>query len=169
MSLTPLLPPLVSVGSVQGTLALRLEPNQDLPFPPAEVVAVGPGPEGMTSERVRRRRVAEWARLYAQAVIEIIEGDRPLSQLLRWSAPEVYNDLARRAQLIARAAGHQAGLGGRPGPVVRAHVQGVRTCFVGPDSVEVSVHVRHGERSRALAARFDLVADRWQCTALEFA
>ena len=31
--------------------------------------------------------------------------------------------------------------------------------------VEVSVHVRYGGRSRALAARFELLAGRWQCSA----
>jgi hypothetical protein len=31
------------------------------------------------------------------------------------------------------------------------------------------MHVRYGHRSRAVAARFELVRDRWQITALEFA
>ena len=32
---------------------------------------------------------------------------------------------------------------------------------------EVSVHVRHGERSRALAARLERIHGQWRCTALE--
>ncbi len=70
--------------------------------------------------------------------------------------------------LVARAGGHQPG-GGRTGQVVRPQVQGVRSCFVTDTRVEVSIHVRHGERSRAIAARFELVDGRWMCTALEFA
>jgi hypothetical protein len=34
---------------------------------------------------------------------------------------------------------------------------------------EVSLHVRYGQRSRAVAARFELIRDRWQISALEFA
>ena len=52
---------------------------------------------------------------------------------------------------------------------VRPKVLGVHTCFLARDVVEVSAHVRYGERSRALAARFVEVQQRWCCTALEFA
>ena len=48
-------------------------------------------------------------------------------------------------------------------------MQGVRSCFVTDTHVEVSIHVRHGERSRAIAARFELAGERWLCSALEFA
>jgi hypothetical protein len=34
--------------------------------------------------------------------------------------------------------------------------------------VEAGVHVRYGERSRALAARFERIEQRWICTALDF-
>ncbi len=37
------------------------------------------------------------------------------------------------------------------------------------ERVEVSAHVRYGEQSRALAARFEERQQRWCCTALEFA
>jgi hypothetical protein len=37
------------------------------------------------------------------------------------------------------------------------------------DALEACVHVRYGRRSRAVAARFELVRGRWQCVALEFA
>ncbi|WP_371301080.1 Rv3235 family protein [Nocardioides sp.] len=38
-------------------------------------------------ESGRRRRVEQWAHRYAQAVVEIVAGDRPASQLVRWTAP----------------------------------------------------------------------------------
>jgi hypothetical protein len=37
-----------------------------------------------------------------------------------------------------------------------------------PEAAELSVHVRHGERSRAIAARIELREGRWCCTVLEF-
>ena len=117
---------------------------------------------------VPRRSFEEWARRYAQAAVEIVGGDRPVTQLLRWSSREVYEDLQRRAQLVARAGRHQPGQG-RFQPV-RPRVLGVHPCFINRDVVEVSTHVRYGERSRALAARFERTRDdRWRCTALEFA
>lgn len=154
----------IPLASVQGTLALDLQPRQDPPSPAhreagdAQVVAI---------DRKTHRSVEGWARRYAQAAVEIVGGDRPVSQLLRWTAGPVYDDLTRRAQLVARAGGHQPGQG-RVQPV-RPVVVGVRTCVVDHGTVEAGVHVRYGERSRALAARFELRADRWICTALEFA
>ena len=52
---------------------------------------------------------------------------------------------------------------------VRPQVLGVHACFLSREVVEVSAHVRYGERSRALAARFESRDQRWCCTALEWA
>ncbi len=146
----------IPVASTQGTLALDLLPRQEPPTAP--VVPLG----------LRRRRGAEaWARRFAQAVVEIVGGDRPASQLLRWTSAPVYADLDRRALLVARAGGHAPGQG-RVQPV-RPRVLSVHTCFVREDVVEASVHVRYGERSRALAARFEARGQRWLCTALDWA
>ena len=49
-----------------------------------------------------------------------------------------------------------------------AQVRSVHVSRPSPQVAEVSVHVRHGQRSRALALRLDLHQDRWVCTALEF-
>lgn len=90
-----------------------------------------------------------------------------MSQLLRWTDAEVYADLARRAQLVARAAGQRAGSGRVQ--TVRPQVRGVHCCVVAAHVVEASAHLKYGHRSRALAMRFELRGERWQCTALEFA
>jgi hypothetical protein len=148
--------PAVPVASVQGTLALDLEPRREPPL--AEVVPL---------EHPGWRALEDWARRYTQAAVEIVGGDRPVSQLLRWTSREVYADLERRAQLVARAGQHLPGAG-RVQPV-RPRVLGVHSCFVTGDVAEVSSHVRYGGRSRAVAARFERVRDHWRCTALEFA
>jgi hypothetical protein len=152
------------LASVQGTLALDLQPRHDPPDPDAAArVSAGVLPV----ELHLRRGMELWASRYLQAAVEIVGGDRPVSQLLRWSSREVYENLDRRARLVARAGRHHAGVG-RVQPV-RPKVLGVHTCFLARDVVEVSAHVRYGERSRALAARFEQTGRCWSCTALEFA
>jgi hypothetical protein len=153
------------LASVQGTLALDLQPRQD---PPEPVATTGGTSADVISIDLRLRRdIEQWSRRYAQAAVEIVGGDRPVSQLLRWSSREVYANLERRAQLVARAGNHQPGQA-RVQPV-RPRVLAVHTCFLARQIVEVSVHLRYGERSRALAARFENSDQRWCCTALEFA
>ncbi len=157
--------PAVPVASVQGTLALDLLPHHDPPEPAPARCRVGG--DVVPIDRRLRSRLEQWSRRYAQAAVEIVGGDRPVSQLLRWTSPRVYEDLARRAQLVARSAGHHPGRGlAQP---IRPQVLGVHTSFVDRDAAEVSAHVRYGERSRALAIRFERRDDRWLCVALEFA
>lgn len=159
--------PLVPVASIQGSLALDLGPQLD---PPQVVAPPGsPGGDVVPIDRGARRAAEQWVHRYAQAAVEIVCGDRPVSQLLRWSSPTVHADLSRRAQLAARASRRDP-LQGRPRRVTtRPQVASARTCFVSREAVEVSVHVRYGQRSRALAARFERVDERWICVALEFA
>lgn len=164
-TVVPLRPP-APRASVQGTLALDLQPRHDPP-----VVDRGSGSrrwaDVISIEGPRRRGLEQWAQRYTQAAVEIVGGDRPVTQLLRWSSRDVYLDLERRAQLVARAGRHQPGQA-RVQPV-RPKVLGVHICFLARDKVEVSAHVRYGERSRAIAARFEERQQRWCCTALEFA
>ncbi len=165
-SVTPICVP---VASVQGTLALDLSPRHappelpDLraltaPRPSADVVPIDPSHRG---------RLELWVHRFVQASVEIVGGDRPASQLLRWTTRTVYADLQRRALLVARAGGHQPGAG-RVQPV-RPHVVSVHASFVSDGVAEASARVRYGARSRALALRFEKRGERWLCSAMEFA
>ncbi len=158
LNVVPLRVP-VPVFATQGTLALDLQPR--LEVPPAPPLAPGH----------TRRDLDQWVARYVQAAVEIVGGDRPISQLARWTSREVYLDLERRALLVARAGSHLPGAG-RVQPV-RPRVHSVHACLLGDRAAETSVHVRYGERSRALAARFERrttrETSRWVCTALEFA
>ncbi len=153
----------VPVADTQGTLALALVPRQE---PPPVTGTARPGATVVPIDHRLRRTVEEWIQRFVQAAVEIVGGDRPVSQLLRWTTSEVHADLHRRARLVARAGGHQPGLGRVQS--VSPKVASVHTCFVRPDVVEAGVHVRYGPRSRALAARFERIQQRWICTALEF-
>ena len=164
--------------SVQGTLALDLGPHLDVPDPlggpprgtsagDASGPSTGAGLDVVRVDLVRRRRFERHAARIGAAVVEIVGGDRPVSQVLRWTTPEVYQDLSRRAHLVASAVGRRPGTGGIQS--VRPHLIAARTSFVTEQCAEVSLHVRYGQRSRAVAARFELIRDRWQISALEFA
>jgi hypothetical protein len=144
----------VPVAITQGTLALDLQPRLEPPAPPA-------------GDLRRRREIDAWAHRFVQAAAEIVGGDRPSTQLVRHTTRDVYADLERRAQLVARAGGHVAGAA-RVQPV-RPRVLSVRSSFPVPEVAEVGVHLRYGDRSRAVAARFERRTGRWVCTALEFA
>ena len=156
----------VPVASVQATLALDLGPRHeppDLPDPRlrravADVVPI---------DADHRGRLEQWVHRYVQATVEIVGGDRPVSQLLRWTSGPVYADLHRRAVLVGRAGGHQPGA--RRVQPVRPQVVSVHACFVSPTVAEANARIRYGARSRALALRFERRGDRWLCTAMEFA
>jgi hypothetical protein len=146
----------VPLASLQGTLALNLEQVPHQPAVPELRVVTGDG----SSEH---REVQVWAARFAQATVEVIGGDRPVTQLLRWTSNRVYADLDRRARIL-----------GRSGPPTSARVRSVRPQVrsvhvfqPAPTVAEVSVHVRHGHRSRALAARLERRHGRWLCVALQ--
>ena len=151
------------LASVQGSLALDLTPRTAPPRPRLrstrtfDLVAVAAAERGHVDAFVGR---------YLQAVVEIAAGDRPLAQVLRHTVPEVYDDLAGRARAVAAVSG-AAPAGRGPNPA-RPVVIGVRTALIRSDAVEASAHVRYGRRSRAVAARFEVVRDRWQCVAISW-
>lgn len=142
---------------VDGSLALKSpaphEPRSGLPQTPELRVVTG----GAACEDVQ-----VWAARFAQAVVEVLGGDRPLAQLVRWTSQRVYVELERRLSILARTS--QAGQRAR---TIRPQVRSVHVFHPTPESAEVSVHVRHGQRSRAIAARLELVRGRWQCTVLQ--
>ena len=142
----------VPMASVQGTLALDYGSTvQSTRTPDLRVL---PGD---------RAELEAFAHRFASAVVEVIGGDRGPSQLLRWTSDRVYADLQRRSALLARTTP-----GDRRVRRLRSQVRSVHVFCPSPEAAEISVHVRHGERSRAIAARIEQVGGRWCCTALQF-
>jgi hypothetical protein len=139
----------VPVATVQGTLELEL---QRLPEQPA-----APDLRLVAGDEVRA-----WAARFAQAALEVLGGDRPVTQLLRLTDARVYAELDRRVRILGRATP-----GARRPPELRPQVRSVHVCRPAPHAAEVSVHVRHGHRSRALAARLERREGRWLCVALQ--
>ena len=138
------------VSALQGTLALSL----DVPIPPAPPVVTPAAQDRLAVERFVPRLCA--------VVIEVLGGDRGVQQLLRWTTEEVYQELSRRMSALSATAGRDQRL-----RRLRAQVRSVRVTWPCETAAEVSVHVRHGQRSRAMAARVELVDGRWLCSALQ--
>lgn len=152
------------MSSVQGALALDLTPRTAPPRPRLRSARAN---DLVAVEVADRGRVDAFVGRYLQAVVEIAAGDRPVSQVLRHSVPEVYDDLLGRARTVGASAGLTPGRARGPNPA-RPVVIGVRTALIRDDAVEASAHVRYGRRSRAVAARFEVVRDRWQCVAISW-
>ncbi len=159
-------PEQVPFAAVQGTLALdlALDLAPDLALvPPAPPLPAPVGPDlHLLAAEGDDRALRGWAATFAQATVEVLGGDRPVSQLLRWTSPRVYQDLERRVRLLARAAAAPDRM-----RTIRPQVRSVHLCRPAAGRVEVSVHVRYGQRSRAIAARAELRRGRWTCVALE--
>jgi hypothetical protein len=147
-------PEQVGLASVQGTLALDIRGCLGMPQTPELRVV---DDNGRVVDDVQM-----WAARFAQAVVEVVGGDRPLTQLVRWTTKRVYSDLERRVRILARTSPSAQRL-----RTVRPQVRSVHVFQPTPATAEVSVHVRHGHRSRALAARLELDDGRWQCTVLQ--
>lgn len=152
------------MASVQGSLALDLTPRTAPPRPRLRSTRTL---DLVPVEAAERRYVDAFVGRYLQAVVEIAAGDRPVSQVLRHTVPEVYDDLSGRSRAVVTALGTASGQVRGPHPA-RPIVIGVRTAMVRSDAVEASAHVRYGRRSRAVAARFEVVRDRWQCVAISW-
>lgn len=135
-------------ASIQGTLALDFAPTRR---PELRVLRGG------------RMDLEAFAHRFASVVVEVVGGDRGPSQLVRWTSERVYEDLQRRAALL-----NQTTPSDRRVRRLRSQVRSVHVFCPAPGSAEVSVHVRQGRRSHAIAARLELVDGRWCCTALEF-
>jgi hypothetical protein len=119
------------------------EEDQDdfgpLPTPRSELPAPGP-----------------WAGRLVQAVVEVIGGDRPLAQLVRWTHEDVYEQLKDVAVLRRSTWPRQ----------VRASVRSVHVAEPADGVAEVSAVVFDGVRARAFALRLEGADGRWSCTSL---
>lgn len=97
-----------------------------------------------------------------QAVVEVLGGVRPVSQLVRWTTHEVHAALSRRTALAARLRQNGAV------PSTRAAVvRGVRVCLPADGVAEASAVVIDADRVRAVAVRLEGLDGRWRATALE--
>lgn len=97
------------------------------------------------------------ARAIVLTTVEVLAGTRPLSQLVRWLTPELYEHLAD-----ARAA-----QGPPTGTVRRASARRATVCRLSDQVAEATVVVHDGRKVRAAAIRLEVHRRRWRATVLE--
>ena len=157
--------------AVQGTLALAFVLPTGLPSAPqapaglhlvpplrpdaqADLDAVEFGPQPTPRRGLPDPR--GWSGRFAQAVVEVLAGDRPVAQLVRWTSSEVYDEVACRVLDPGT---------GAAGP--RAVVRSIHVSEPADGIAEVAAMVRRGTRTTAVALRLEGLDGRWQCTAIE--
>ena len=148
--------------------ALRVVPDVSARVPAAQGVLAldgyDQGEQAMDAVAAGGRPAAPpagaWARQFVQAALEVSNGRRPVSQLVRWTSEEVFAMLTRRHALAQRIE--------RPGVVTPATVvRTVRLCRPATGVVEACAVVVDRGRVRAVALRLEDLAGRWRVSALE--
>lgn len=163
-----------------GAAALVVDGSLALAFPaapaPVPLRLAPPAVEEETEERATPRRLlpdpAPLAHRFAQAVVEILAGDRPVTQLTRHATLDVLDQLERMVRRRARAAAIAAASKQRPAtvhagtPAARPRVTSVHLSEPADGIAEACAVISAGPRRRALAFRLEGLDGRWQCTAL---
>jgi hypothetical protein len=157
----------VPVHGVQGTLALAFVLPSGVPAvpePPPDLHLVSDGAISADEFGPRPTRRAAlpaprtWAGQVVQAIVEVLAGVRPATQLVRWTTEEVYEEISSRV-LVA----HGSDTEGPPRGVVRS----LHVSEPADGVAEVCALVRRGARSTVVALRLEGMDGRWQCTAIE--
>ncbi|MGN6253321.1 MAG: Rv3235 family protein [Marmoricola sp.] len=143
--------PVAPMATTQGTLALDFGTPRPVPRRPDLRAVAG-----------LRAELDAFASRFSAVLVEVLGGDRGPQQLLRWTSEEVYSDLVRRSRALAGTTGSDERL-----RRLRAQVRSVHLFCPSPEAAELSIHVRHGHRSRAIAARLEHRGQRWICVALQ--
>lgn len=93
----------------------------------------------------------------AQVLIDVMVGQRPVSQLNSVTTASVRADILRTVEGLPISTSALR---------VRLQVVSVRVTTPGPTVVEASAVIRGTQRSRAMALRLEGLDGRWLCTAL---
>jgi len=88
-----------------GATALDPAASADPTPRPADLRVLPGGADEQPKGDADRRRMLVRAHRFVQAVVEIVSGDRPCTQLVRWTDREVYDDLTTRVAALAGTVG----------------------------------------------------------------
>lgn len=158
----------------QGTLALTFVLPSGLPSEPGSpalrLVRRLPEPSHESDEDFGPRRTSRadlpdpalWAPRFLQAVVDVLAGDRPAQQLLRWTTDDVYAQIRHTARRQAHAAAVRRPAGRR------AAVRSSRVFEPTDGIAEACGTVRYLDRVRTVAFRLEGSDGRWRCTVLQF-
>jgi Family of unknown function (DUF6459) len=134
---------LPTVPVVQGSPMLRLVPARE------------PGEPSLSEPQ-------QFAGRLVQALVEVVAGARPASQLVRWTSERVYAQINQRVRQLA-----QAGAPGTRG-IIAGQLRSLHITAPLEGVAEVCAVVQRGPRAAAVAVRLEAVEGRWKCTAVQF-
>lgn len=138
----------------------NLDPDQTDAAATARIATTTPSPRDSRAEPAELPDPGTWASLMARAVVEVLVGIRPATQLARWLTTDLYEAVARRAGLARR-------IHGQCERTRRSTTRRVRIDQVRHDAHEAAVVVHDGTRTRGVALRIEAHRGRWRITALE--
>jgi Family of unknown function (DUF6459) len=165
-------------AAVQGTLALQWQLPGEVDAVPVQTASLrlvtrdssvdadtDPAVAQVPTSRSVLPEPGPWTAQLVQAVMEVLAHERPRSQLVRWLAPGVYDDLG--LHLAARpASAPQRGPGGGAAGRARRTVSSIHVFEPADGVVEATAVVVGGRRARAVAVRLEGWDGRWRCTRL---
>lgn len=99
-------------------------------------------------------RITRFANGLVRAILEVLQGRRPATQLTRWLSDVALAELLRRVRQRRREHSWS--------------VRSVRVQQPGPHGAEITFRIGHERRDAALAMRLDQLAGRWVCSVLDF-
>lgn len=108
-----------------------------------------------TANGMQMNRADYFCHAVAKAAVEVLNGARPLTQLIRWVSVDVYDQLDRRLQLVSRH-GRKRHL---PGPV---KVRRMRLQKASDVAFEACAAIEDHERVRAVALRLERRHSGWR-------
>jgi Family of unknown function (DUF6459) len=160
-----------SASPFQGTLALAFALPSGVPAVPDAPRSLrlihgyaSPDGEEFSLKATPRNELPDprpWTARLVQALVEIQSGDRPLSQLLRWTTADVY---ALTAKAVAQRTVVTNSASRRD--QARAVLRSVHICEPDDGVVEACAVVRLQNRCQAIALRLEGIEGRWRCTSL---
>lgn len=108
-----------------------------------------------------------WGRRIAQLIVEVLVGQRPSTQLVRWTSEDVYRRVRRRIRPVPRPGDRGRAASASAEPRLRHVVGGVRVSEPTDGVAEVAAIIHGPHRVQALALRLEGRDGRWVVTVLQ--
>jgi hypothetical protein len=97
-----------------------------------------------------------WTKQLVTGIAEVLIGERPVFQLMRWVSFEVYQEIDR--QVLSRTQQQNSR--------VRPFIRTIRVEITSEKVVEAIAVIQKGQRGRGMGLRLEAEKDRWRCTQL---
>ena len=97
-----------------------------------------------------------WTKQLATGIAEVLIGERPVFQLMRWVSFDVYREIDRQVQPKLQLHAKRA----------RPFVRCLRIENTSEKIIEATAVIQKGFRGRGMGLRLEAENDRWRCTQL---